>query len=237
VNIVAWILQIVLAVAFRGAGGMKLARPRPALVSSGMGFAEDYTDTNVKLIGAIEVIGAIVPWLAGIDPILTPLAALGLALVVAGAVVVHIRRKEAFIPPLVLGVLSLVVAVLRFASSQRATGRTPRLVAMNARISAECVATTSRLSTPSARSPAMPREKRWAATCGGSNQSVGLCSQHSMGPPGIAMDCTSVVPTRACTSSATAPAPARSVPPSRTPHRSDQGVDVARGDPVTTSAP
>jgi uncharacterized membrane protein YphA (DoxX/SURF4 family) len=118
-NIVAWILQIVLAVAFLAAGGMKLARPKPALVSAGMGYAEDYTDSNIKLIGAIEVIGAIgliVPWLTGIAPILTPTAAVGLALVMAGAVVVHIRRKEQFVPPLVLGVLALVVAVLRFAS-------------------------------------------------------------------------------------------------------------------------
>ncbi|MDT7710097.1 MAG: hypothetical protein QOG20_5704 [Pseudonocardiales bacterium] len=118
-NIVAWILQIVLAVAFLAAGGMKLARPKPALVSAGMGYAEDYTDSNIKLIGAIEVIGAIgliVPWLTGIAPILTPIAAVGLALVMAGAVVVHIRRKEQFVPPLVLGVLALVVAVLRFAS-------------------------------------------------------------------------------------------------------------------------
>jgi uncharacterized membrane protein YphA (DoxX/SURF4 family) len=118
VNIVAWILQIVLAVAFLAAGGMKLARPKPALVGAGMGWAEDFTDTNVKLIGAIEVIGAIgliVPWATGIAPILTPLAALGLALVMAGAVVVHVRRKEQFVPPLVLGILSLVVAVLRFA--------------------------------------------------------------------------------------------------------------------------
>ncbi len=118
-NIVAWILQIVLAVAFLGAGGMKLARPKPALVSAGMGYAEDFTDTNIKLIGAVEVLGAIglvVPWLTGVAPILTPLAAVGLALVMAGAVVVHVRRKEQFVPPLVLGVLSLVVAVLRFAS-------------------------------------------------------------------------------------------------------------------------
>lgn len=118
-NVVAWILQIVLAVAFLAAGGMKLARPKPALVSAGMGYAEDFTDSNIKLIGAVEVIGAIgliVPWLTGIAPILTPIAAVGLALVMAGAVVVHVRRKEAFIPPLVLGVLSLAVAVLRFAS-------------------------------------------------------------------------------------------------------------------------
>ena len=118
-NIVAWILQIVLAVAFAAAGGMKLARPKPALVGAGMGWADDYTDTNVKLIGAVEVIGAIglvVPWATSIAPILTPLAAVGLALVMGGAVVTHVRRKENFVAPLVLGVLSLVVAVLRFAS-------------------------------------------------------------------------------------------------------------------------
>jgi len=90
-NIVAWILQIVLAAAFFGTGGMKLARPRPALISSGMGYAEDYSDNAVKGIGAIGVIGAIgliLPWLTGIAPVLTPLAAVGLALVMAGAVVV-----------------------------------------------------------------------------------------------------------------------------------------------------
>jgi uncharacterized membrane protein YphA (DoxX/SURF4 family) len=119
VNIVAWILQIVLAVAFLTAGAIKLARPKPALVGAGMGWADDYADSHVKLIGAVEVVGAIglvLPWALGIAPVLTPLAAVGLALVMAGAVVTHIRRKEQFIPPLVLGVLALVVAVLRFAS-------------------------------------------------------------------------------------------------------------------------
>lgn len=116
-SIVIWVLQIVLAAAFLGAGVMKLVRPRPALVSAGMAYAEDYSDGAVKGIGAIEVLGAIglvLPAALGIAPILTPLAALGLALVMAAAVVVHVRRKEAYLPALVLGVLALVVAVLRF---------------------------------------------------------------------------------------------------------------------------
>jgi uncharacterized membrane protein YphA (DoxX/SURF4 family) len=116
-EIVVWVLQILLAVAFLGAGVMKLVRPRPALVSSGMGWADDYSDNGVKGIGALEVIGAVglvLPAATGIAPILTPIAALGLALVMAAAVVVHLRRKEQIVPPLVLGVLSLVVAVLRF---------------------------------------------------------------------------------------------------------------------------
>jgi uncharacterized membrane protein YphA (DoxX/SURF4 family) len=118
-NVLAWVLQIVLAVAFLASGGMKVVRPKPALVSAGMGYADDFTDGSIKAIGLIEIIGAvglILPWLLNVVPILTPIAAVGLALVMAGAVTVHIRRKEQFAPALVLGVLSLVLAVLRFSS-------------------------------------------------------------------------------------------------------------------------
>jgi uncharacterized membrane protein len=117
VSVVAWILQIVLALAFLAAGGMKLARPRPALVGAGMGWADDFSDTAVKGIGALEVLGAlglILPAVTGIATWLVPVAAIGLALTMAGAVVVHVRRKEAYVPPLVLGVLALVLAVIRF---------------------------------------------------------------------------------------------------------------------------
>src|SRR5690349_16855352 len=96
-EIVVWVLQVLLAVAFLGAGVMKLVRPKPALVGAGMGWAESYSDAGVKGIGALEVLGAI-----------------GLVLVMAAAVVVHVRRKEQIVAPLVLGVLALVVAVLRF---------------------------------------------------------------------------------------------------------------------------
>jgi uncharacterized membrane protein YphA (DoxX/SURF4 family) len=117
VNVVVWILQIVLALAFLAAGGMKLARPKPALVTSGMGWAGDFSDGAVKAIGLVEVLGALgllLPALTGVAPILTPIAALGLAVTMAAAVAVHVRRKETVVPPLVLGVLALVVAVLRF---------------------------------------------------------------------------------------------------------------------------
>ncbi|WP_225924736.1 DoxX family protein [Pseudonocardia abyssalis] len=118
VSVVAWILQIVLALAFLGAGGMKLARPKPALVAAGMGYAEDFSSSAIKTIGLLEVLGAIglvLPAVTGIATWLVPVAAIGLALTMAGAVVVHVRRKEAYLPPLVLGVLALVLAVLRLA--------------------------------------------------------------------------------------------------------------------------
>jgi len=53
--------------------------------------------------------------------ILVPLAALGLALVMAGAAVTHLRIKDPVAmaaPAIVLGLLSLVLAILRFGPAQ-----------------------------------------------------------------------------------------------------------------------
>ena len=115
--IALWILNALLALAFIAAGAMKLARPKSALVASGMAWADDFADPTVKLIGTAELIGGIgliLPLLTGIAPILTPIAATALALVMLGAVVVHIRRKESAVPSIILGELSAVSAVLGF---------------------------------------------------------------------------------------------------------------------------
>lgn len=118
-NIALWILAAVLAAAFVASGGMKLATPRKQLAEK-MAWAGDASDGQVKAIGGLEVLGAVgllLPAIVNIAPVLVPLAALGLALVMAGAVVVHLRRGEgvgAAAPALVLGVLSLVVAWGRF---------------------------------------------------------------------------------------------------------------------------
>ncbi|WP_232663209.1 DoxX family protein [Pseudonocardia sp. TRM90224] len=118
-GIVVWVLQGLLALVYFAAGVAKLVRPKPALVSAGMGWADDYSDAGVKGIGVVEVIGAIgliLPWVTGILPVLTPLAAVGLLVVSVLAVATHVRRKETIVPPLVLGILALAVAVLRFGS-------------------------------------------------------------------------------------------------------------------------
>lgn len=115
--IALWILNGLLALAFVAAGSMKLVRPRSALVAGGMAWADDFADPAVKLIGAAEVIGGlglILPLLTGIAPLLTPIAATALAVVMAGAVAVHVRRKESATPSLVLGALSAASAVLGF---------------------------------------------------------------------------------------------------------------------------
>lgn len=118
-DIALWIAQILLAVAFLGAGMVKLTQPRPALADKGMGFAEDVSDTGLKAIGAVEVlaaIGLVAPAATGIATVLTPLAAAGLVVTMLGAMVVHARRDEYsdITKNVVLALLAAVVAWARF---------------------------------------------------------------------------------------------------------------------------
>ena len=62
-----------------------------------MGWVEDFSQLAGRMIGAVEVLGAIglvLPALTGILPWPTPLAALGLVLTMVGAALTHLRRKE-----------------------------------------------------------------------------------------------------------------------------------------------
>ena len=71
----------------------------------------------MKLIGLAQLlaaIGSIMPPLLNIALVLAPIAPTGLLIIMIGAVVVHIRRKESFVPALALGVLSLASAVIGF---------------------------------------------------------------------------------------------------------------------------
>jgi uncharacterized membrane protein YphA (DoxX/SURF4 family) len=111
-NLALWIVAIVLAAVFAGSGSMKLLVPNDKLVKSGQGWAQDFTPTNIRLIGLVEVLGAaglILPAVTHIAPILVPLAAIGLVLVMGGAAIVHARRHEAM--NIAVNVVLLVLAV------------------------------------------------------------------------------------------------------------------------------
>jgi uncharacterized membrane protein YphA (DoxX/SURF4 family) len=119
VNVVLWIVAGLLAVAFLAAGAMKMTRSKEQLASSGLAWVEDFSPGMVKLIGLLEflaAIGLVLPAALDIVPVLVPLAALGLVLMMIGAAVVHVRRKEipGMMPSLVLLVLAAVVAWGRF---------------------------------------------------------------------------------------------------------------------------
>jgi hypothetical protein len=88
-NVALWIIAGLLAAGSLGSGAMKLARPKEKLAASGMGWVEDFSAGAVKSIGILEVlaaVGLILPAALGIAPVLVPLAALGLVVLMAGAI-------------------------------------------------------------------------------------------------------------------------------------------------------
>jgi uncharacterized membrane protein YphA (DoxX/SURF4 family) len=119
-DVLAWILSGLLAAAFLTAGLLKLTAPREKLITTfQLGWVEDLTSVQVKAIAAVEALGAIgvvLPWLLDVAPVLSPVAAVGLALIMVGALVTHGRRGElAQAGPIngALLVLAVTVAVLR----------------------------------------------------------------------------------------------------------------------------
>jgi uncharacterized membrane protein YphA (DoxX/SURF4 family) len=95
-NIVLWIVQILLALAFGMAGIMKVTQPIDKLEAR-MGWVKSVGSRGVRLIGSLEILGAIgliFPAVTGILPWLTPVAAACLALTMVGAMITHGRRGE-----------------------------------------------------------------------------------------------------------------------------------------------
>ncbi|GHH28224.1 DoxX family protein [Lentzea cavernae] len=119
-NIALWVVQGLLAAVYLAAGLMKLVRPREQMVASGsFDWAKDMSDAAVKGIGAVEVLGAlglVLPWLTGIAPVLTPIAAVGLVVVQVLAARVHLKLGETKSLPVnvVLLLLAAFVAIGRF---------------------------------------------------------------------------------------------------------------------------
>jgi len=105
------------ALAFVGSGLLKLIRPKPALKASGLTWVDDFSATSVRLISVAEILGGlglILPVLTGIAPALSPIAALALAILMTGAIVVDARHKLTIVPALALALLAIAAAVLAF---------------------------------------------------------------------------------------------------------------------------
>jgi uncharacterized membrane protein YphA (DoxX/SURF4 family) len=120
-NIALWIVAGLLAVVYLLSGGGKLIMPKEkiAALTPSARWVEDFSAGSVKAIGALEVLGAvglILPALLDIAPVLVPLAALGLALIMTGAVITRIRRHEPkpMVADLIYLALALFVAWGRF---------------------------------------------------------------------------------------------------------------------------
>ncbi len=119
-NVVLWILQILLALAMLMAGAMKVMRGKEKLLEEPrMAWAEDFTDSTIRMIGGLEVaaaVGLILPWWLDIAPALTPLAALGVVAIMLGAMVTHRRRGEMqmIAGNVMFAAVAVIIAIGRF---------------------------------------------------------------------------------------------------------------------------
>ncbi len=110
-----WVIASVLAAMFLAAGLMKVSQPKAKLAAAGMAWTEQFSPGMIKTIGALEVlaaIGLILPAALGIAPVLAPLAAVGLVLLMAGAAVTHARRHELALIAVNLVILALAIVIV-----------------------------------------------------------------------------------------------------------------------------
>jgi hypothetical protein len=114
-NRVLWSLQALLAALFLFAGGVKLILPLDAMTRQMPMLSGGF----LRFVGACEVLGAIgliLPMLLRIRPVLTPLAAIGLLIIMIGATVVTlmIGGGAGALFPMVTGMLAAWVAYGRW---------------------------------------------------------------------------------------------------------------------------
>ena len=114
-NIALWTAQVLLALVFGAAGFMKVTMPLPDLAGM-LTWPGNFPSWLVRFIGTAELAGAIgilVPALTRIQPLLTPLAALGFAIIQILAVPVHISQGDiAMVGPVNAILLALALFVV-----------------------------------------------------------------------------------------------------------------------------
>jgi uncharacterized membrane protein YphA (DoxX/SURF4 family) len=114
-HIALWIVQILLALGFALSGFRKVSQPVEKLRER-INWTRHVAPGVIPLIGSLEILGAlglILPKATGYLPWLTPVAAVGLVLIMIGAILTHLRLQEAKVVgvPVVLMLLLLFIAL------------------------------------------------------------------------------------------------------------------------------
>jgi hypothetical protein len=119
-NLVLWIVALLLAVVLLVAGISKLTIPKETLVAfPGGGWARSFSPNAIKGLGMLDILGSaglVLPAAFGIAPILVPIAAVGVVLLMAGAVIarVHDHIPKAMVFDLTYLALAVFIAWGRF---------------------------------------------------------------------------------------------------------------------------
>jgi hypothetical protein len=117
-NTALWIAQAFVALVVAPTGTAKLFLAREQLAGR-MHWAATWPRGSIKLLGLAEMAGAVglvLPIATGIAPMLTPLAALSVSVLMAGAIRTHRRLGEGFLAAAIVGVLCLGIAAGRILS-------------------------------------------------------------------------------------------------------------------------
>ncbi|NLU84657.1 DoxX family protein [Rhodococcus sp. HNM0569] len=98
-NTALWIVTAVLAIAYAigGATQILLPRDRYRALAASQHWVDEFSAAHIKAIGTIKFIGAVglvLPPLVGVATVLSPLAACGLMLFMAGAATIRFMRSE-----------------------------------------------------------------------------------------------------------------------------------------------
>jgi len=114
-NTLLWFAQGTVAALIGLTGAIKLLVRREQLAKR-MHWAATWPRRRIQLLGLAELAGAaglVAPAATGIAPVLTPVAALSLAVLMAGAVRTHRRLGEGYLSAVVVGMLCVAIAAGR----------------------------------------------------------------------------------------------------------------------------
>jgi uncharacterized membrane protein YphA (DoxX/SURF4 family) len=96
-NIILWICQGVLAALFLLSGSAKISMSKQRMIETGQTGVAPFPLPVIRVVAACElvgVVGLIAPKATGVLPVLTAAAAIGLAVVMVGAIITHTKLRE-----------------------------------------------------------------------------------------------------------------------------------------------
>lgn len=116
------IVQVLVGLAFLMSGAMKVMTPyEEMVVTEGMMWAQDFSATQILIIGIVEVLGGlamVLPLLLKRWYNLVPLSALTFMVIMGGAAYTHLQRDE----PIIVNIVLFVLAGAVFWLNRRQTG-------------------------------------------------------------------------------------------------------------------
>ncbi|MGZ0146774.1 DoxX family protein [Kribbella sp. WER1] len=120
-NTIVWIFSGALAVVFTISGLLKATMSRARLIATGQTGIAPFPMPLVRAVAVCELLavaGLLAPWLTDKARVLTPLAAVGLCIVMVGAATSHssLREPRSTAANTILLALAAFVAAARFAA-------------------------------------------------------------------------------------------------------------------------